>query len=212
MTAARVLLMCGLPAAGKTTAAARLHARAGGTLIRSCDVFAALGISVAAWVERTRGFAVGACDYEALRDGAYVEMGRRLEAALEARSGPVLVDAAHVERAKRRAVYDICRRHGARPAIVWCRCDDAAEIARRLARRRGREHEPEHEASDASVVRHLAGLWEDPRDDRLPGGAPVEMVVWDTRHGGVTVGTATAPDVAGLVLEVLAAGAPAAAP
>ena len=127
--------MCGLPAAGKTTAAARLHARAGGTLIRSCDVFAALGISVAAWVERTRGFAVGACDYEALRDGAYVEMGRRLEAALEARSGPVLVDAAHVERAKRRAVYDICRRHGARPAIVWCRCDDGAEIARRLARR-----------------------------------------------------------------------------
>ena len=121
----------------------------------------------------------------------------RLEAALEARSGPVLVDADHVERAKRRAVYDICRRHGARPAIVWCRCDDGAEIARRLARRRGREREPEHEASDASVVRHLAGLWEDPRDDRLPGGAPVEMVVWDTRHGGVTVGTATAPDVAG---------------
>ena len=41
----------------KTTTAARLHARAGGTLIRSGDVFAALGISVADMVERTRGFA-----------------------------------------------------------------------------------------------------------------------------------------------------------
>ena len=204
--------MCGLPAVGKTTTAARLHARAGGTLIRSCDVFAALGISVADWVERTRGFAVGARDYEILRDRAYVEMARRLEAALATGPGPVIVDAAHVERAKRQAVYEICRRHGARPAVVWCRCDDAAEIARRLERRRGREREPEHEASDASVVRHLSGLWEDPRDDRLSAGVPVEIVVWDTASEGVTAGTATGADVAELVLGALGAGAPAGAP
>jgi predicted kinase len=204
--------MCGLPAAGKTTTAAWLHARAGGTLIRSCDVFAALGISVADWVERTRGFAVGASDYEALRDRAYLEMARRLEAALAAGRDPVIVDAAHVERAKRQAVYEICRRHGARPAVVWCRCDDAAEIARRLERRCGREREPEHEASDVSVLRHLAGLWEDPRDDRLSGGAPVDIVVWDTARGDVTGGTATGADVLDLVRGVLGTGAPAGAP
>jgi predicted kinase len=195
--------MCGLPAAGKTTTAARLHAHAGGTLIRSCDVFAALGISVADWVERTRGFAVGARDYEALRDQAYVEMARRLDRALHAGEGPVIVDAAHVERAKREAAYELCGRRGARPAILWCRCDDAGEIARRLERRRGREREPEHEASDASVVRHLAGLWEDPREDCLPGGGPVEIVSYDTASDRLHVPAGTAPDVAALVRGAL---------
>lgn len=194
--------MCGLPAAGKTTTAARLHAHGGGTLIRSCDVFAALGISVADWVERTRGFAVGARDYEARRDEAYVEIARRLDGALQAGRGPVVVDAAHVERAKREAAYEVCRRHGARPAIVWCRCDDAAEVARRLERRRGREREPEHEASDASVVRHLAGLWEDPRDDRVPGGR-VDVVTYDTTSGRLGVPAGTAPDLAALVQGAL---------
>ena len=46
-----------------------------------------------------------------------------------------------------------------------------------------------------SVLRHLAGLWEDPRDDRLSGGAPVDIVVWDTARGDVTGGTATGADV-----------------
>lgn len=195
----RVILMCGLPAAGKTTAAARLHAYGGGTLIRSCDVFAALGISVADWVERTRGFAVDARDYEVLRDQAYVEMERRLDRALHAEAGPVIVDAAHVERAKRAGAYDVCRRRGGRPALVWCRCDDPGEVARRLERRRGREGEPEHEASDASVVRHLAGLWDDPREDRLPGGGPVEIVTYDTASGRLHVPAGMAPDLAGLV-------------
>ena len=36
--------MCGLPASGKTTTAERWHARLGGVLIRSCDVYQALGI------------------------------------------------------------------------------------------------------------------------------------------------------------------------
>ena len=200
--------MCGLPAAGKTTAAARLHAHAGGTLIRSCDVFAALGISVAGWVERTQGFAVGARDYEALRDRAYVEMARRLDAALQAPPGPVVVDAAHVERAKREAVYEVCRRRGARPAVLWCRCDDEAEIARRLQRRRGREGEPEHEASDPSVFRHLAGLWDDPRGDRLRGGVPVEIITHDTRHGRLEPAAGTAPDLVRLVRAALGGRAP----
>jgi predicted kinase len=202
--------MCGLPASGKTTTAARLHAYAGGTLVRSCDVFAVLGISVAGWVERTRGFAVGVRDYEALRDRAYAEMARRLEAALSVPPGPVIVDAAHVERVKRAAVYAICARRGACPVIVWCRCDDAAEIARRLERRRGREGEPEHEASDPSVVRHLAGLWEDPREDRLPGGGPVEIVTVDTRDDRLALPAGIAPDLAGLVRGALGARAPAA--
>lgn len=206
-----VVLMCGLPAAGKTTTAARLHACAGGTLIRSCDVFAALGISLPDWVARTRGFAVGAREYEAVRDRAYVEMGRRLETALGGGRTPVVVDAAHVERAKREAAYALCLRHGARPAVLWCRCDDPGELARRLERRRGREREPENEASDPSVVRHLAGLWEDPREDALVDGGAVPLAVYDTRAGRLTVAPGTPLDLAALLRDALAASAPAGA-
>ena len=38
-----VVMMCGLPASGKTTTAERLHGYAGGVLIRSCDVYKELG-------------------------------------------------------------------------------------------------------------------------------------------------------------------------
>ena len=73
-----VILMSGLPASGKTTTAARLHRELGGTLIRSCDVYADLGIDLPAWVRRTDGFTRNAAEYEAARDEAYEEMRRRL--------------------------------------------------------------------------------------------------------------------------------------
>ncbi len=56
----------------------------GGMLIRSCDVYADLGISLPAWVERTAGFTRDVSAYDAARDAAYAEMGRRLTQALEA--------------------------------------------------------------------------------------------------------------------------------
>ena len=169
--------MCGLPAAGKTTAAGRLHAALGGALIRSCDVFQDLGISLPAWVRRTKGFTEGVADYVRLRDAAYREMACRLEAALAAGATRVVLDAVHGEPDKRAAVYAVCDRHGASPALVWCRCDDPAEIDRRVRARQGRESEPEHEAADASVVQHLGGLWRDPVCD-LPATIPI--VVYDS--------------------------------
>ena len=51
-----VLVMCGLPASGKTTAAERIHLHSGGVLVRSCDVYRSLGISLPDWVKRTDGF------------------------------------------------------------------------------------------------------------------------------------------------------------
>ncbi len=51
-----VVVLAGLPASGKTTVAGRLHRRLGGVLIRSCDVYTALGIDLPGWVERTAGF------------------------------------------------------------------------------------------------------------------------------------------------------------
>jgi predicted kinase len=175
-----VLLVCGLPASGKTSTAMRLHAALGGALIRSCDVYADLGIDLPAWVRRTRGFTVDAAAYERVRDDAYREMARRLDATLAATPAIVSLDAVHGEADKRHAVYAVCEAHRRRPALLWCRCDDPDEVRWRLAQRRGREHQAEHEASDPSIVRHLAGLWNDPAADDVP------VATYDTTTGRLT--------------------------
>lgn len=174
-----VVMTCGLPASGKTTTAMRLHARLGGGLIRSCDVYRELGISLPEWVERTRGFTANIAEYDRLRDRAYREMSRRLEANLASGVHPVILDAVHGEAAKREAVYATCRAHGADPIILLCRCDDSAEVARRFAARRGRESLPEHEASDLSVFWDIRRRWQDPREDRARGER-VTVLTYDT--------------------------------
>src|SRR5262249_24466196 len=108
------------------------------------------------------------------------------------------VDAVHGEPDKRATLYATCRAHGASPVLVWCRCDDESERARRIRARRGREHEPEHEAADVSVVRHLAGLWRDPAGEAIP------MVVYDTVGSGVAPGAGPSAPLADLVAAALA--------
>jgi predicted kinase len=179
--------MCGMPAAGKTTTAARIHDFAGGVLIRSCDVFQDLGISVPEWVARTHGFTREVSAFQRLREAAYAEMARRLTAALRAAAPLVIVDAVHGARASRERVYAMCETFGALPVLVWCRCDDFEEITRRFGRRRGHEREPEHEASDLSVYKNIADHWQDPSTDRLPDGSPVPLVTFDTVHDRLRV-------------------------
>jgi predicted kinase len=176
------VLTCGLPASGKTTTAERLHRATGGALIRSCDVYQALGIRLGDWVRRTRGFTVETEGYLRERDRAYDVMAERLAVELTAGATLVIVDAVHGERDKRERVYALCAAHGARTVLLSCRCDDDAEIVRRFARRRGRD-EPEHEADDLSVYRHIRALWEDPRADALVASGMVPIVTYDTRHG-----------------------------
>ena len=173
--------MCGLPASGKTTTAERLHAAAGGVLIRSCDVYRDLGICLPEWVRVTEGFTRNARAYEEARDTAYLSMLSRLEEQVTAGTRLVIVDAVHGEVAKRRAVFDLCAAHDYHPLLLWCRCDDRHEIERRLSLRRGRESEPECEASDGAVVDHLKGLWVDPADERC-GVNAVPVLCYDTHR------------------------------
>lgn len=100
--------MCGLPASGKTTTAERLHAAAGGVLIRSCDVYRELGICLPEWVRVTEGFTRNTSAYEEARDTAYLSMLSRLEEQVTAGTRLVIVDAVHGEVAKRRAIFDLC--------------------------------------------------------------------------------------------------------
>jgi predicted kinase len=172
-------MMCGLPASGKTTTAGRLHAQAGGVLIRSCDVYADLGIRLPDWVARTRSFTVNVHEYDQLRDRAYEEIARRLERHLH-QAGLVVLDAVYGERAKREAIYAICRPRGVEVTLLHCRCDDGGEVARRFDRRRGRETTPEHEASDRSVFRDIARRWEDPHTDLFAEGGSPTIVTIDT--------------------------------
>lgn len=180
-----VVLMCGLPAAGKTTTAARLHQFLGGALIRSCDVYAALGIDLPAWVRRTQGFTVDVSAYLCERDQAYMVMANMLATHLASSLDPVIVDAVHGERAKREHLYRVSGAYAARALLVWCRCSEPAEIARRFARRRGREDAPENEASHLSVYRHITSLWEDPREDEAVTSGAVRILECDTLSGSV---------------------------
>ncbi len=176
MESPSVLVMCGLPASGKTTAAERIHLHSGGVLVRSCDVYRSLRISLPDWVRRTEGFTRHLAPYLRERDRAYVEMARRLEQALTSGAERVILDAVHGEWAKRRIVYGICQTFRRTPILVWCRCDNLETIRGRFQRRQGAEAEPQNEASDLSVFHHIAGLWEDPVADPQP----VPMVIYDT--------------------------------
>lgn len=203
-----VIMMCGLPASGKTTTAMRLHTHLGGMLIRSCDIYQELGISLPEWVRRTHGFTVNVAEYDRLRDRAYREMARRLAASLAAGARLVILDAVHGEPPKRQAVYEICRAHGATPVILLCQCDDFAEVRRRFAARRGREAEPEHEAGDLSVYYDITRRWQDPRGDRAMREKAITVLAYDTLTGRLAIdgeGLGAAPD---LIRATLLAPAP----
>lgn len=197
-----VVMMCGLPASGKTTTAGRLGAKLGGVLIRSCDVYRTLSISLPEWVQRTRGFTVGVAEYDRLRDAAYGEMVRRAEESLAAACSLVIVDAVFGEPDKRRRMYEACRRRGATPLVLLCRCDDWQEIGRRFGARVGLGSELEHEASDLAVFRYVEQRWQDPRRDRLADGAPPTVITCDTGPGGRTI---AGPDGVELVERIRAA-------
>jgi predicted kinase len=198
--------MCGLPASGKTTTAERLHDVAGGVLIRSCDVYRELGISLPEWVRRTEGFTRDVRAYEQARDAAYRRMLSRLEDQVTAGARFVIVDAVHGEATKRRAVFDLCDAHHCLPLLLWCRCDDRDEIERRLSRRRGRESEPECEASDWAVVDHLTGLWDDPTDERC-GAHSVPVLSYDTHGAKLHWIRPAPPSVEEMVTRALPPGA-----
>jgi predicted kinase len=177
---ATTVLMCGLPASGKTTTAMRLHARLGGVLIRSCDVYQELGIVLPEWVKRTAGFTANVTEYDRVRDSAYGEMARRAETSLAKGSPLIIIDAVHGERAKRRRLYEICCAHRATPILVCCICADFAEVQRRFRAREGQEAEPEREASDLSVFYDIRRRWETPLLDELPDGTRPGMVIYNT--------------------------------
>jgi predicted kinase len=208
MRHALVVLMCGLPAAGKTTTAERLHAGLGGVLIRSCDVYQELGISLPDWVQRTRGFTHDVTAYEQARDAAYARMLRLLEWHLMAGAELVIIDAVHGESAKRQAVFHVCAAFGVDPLLVWCRCDDRKETERRIMLRRGREADPACEASDRSVFDHIARLWEPPSHERC-GSAVVPICMYDTQLGALRWRRQAGRAAAALIEAALTARPPA---
>ena len=205
---ALVVLMCGLPAAGKTTTAERLHARLGGVLIRSCDVYQELGICLSDWVQRTSGFTHHVTAYEQARDAAYARMLSLLECHLTEGAQLVIIDAVHGEPAKRRAIFHVCATFGANPLLVWCRCDDRQETERRIMGRRGREADPACEASDRSVFDHIARLWESPSRERC-GSAVVPICTYDTQLGALHWWRQAGRPAADLIEEALTARPPA---
>jgi predicted kinase len=203
MMKSTLVMMCGLPASGKTTAAGCLFRRFGGVLVRSCDIYQELGIVVSEWVRHTRGFSLHLREYDRVRDEAYLRMEVRVDAALTNGCPWVIVDFAHPELAKRRTLYKLARHHGATLAVVLCRCDDLEEVKRRFSARRGREMDPEHEASDLAVFRDIKRRWQNPISDPLPHGIRRTLLLNDTAEGVVGPLQLSHPRVASSLLEAL---------
>ncbi len=166
-----------------------------------------LGISLPDWVERTRGFTEDVTAYEQVRDAAYARMLSLLEWHLRGGAGLITIDAVHGEPAKRRAVFRVCATLGADPVLVWCRCDDQQETERRVMLRRGREADPACEASDRSVLDHIARLWEPPSHERC-GSAAVPICTYDTQRGAFRWLRQPGPAAAALLEEVFTARPP----
>ena len=188
-----LIMMCGLPASGKTTSSARLHASLGGVLIRSCDIYQELGIVVSEWVQRTKRFTAEIEKYNLLRDKAYLRMAGRAKEELEAGNSPVIIDFAHPDLEKRCKLYEVCLSCGATPVIVLCQCNDLEEVQRRFCARRGREAEPENEASDLSVFEDMRRRWQSPLFDVLSDGNRPTIIKYDTVVGSVTTITNALP-------------------
>lgn len=200
-----LVIMCGLPASGKTTTSVRLCAQLGGVLIRSCDIYQELGIVVSEWVSRTKGFTVGLGEYDRLRDLAYDRMAIRVDEFLTNRSSWVFVDFAHPDLNKRMVLYELCAGCRAHAVVLLCQCDDFREVQRRFSARRGREAQPEHEASDLSVYKDIQRRWQSPVSDVLSDGTRPTLLLHDTLAGTIAVLNAPIPGVTDRILAALAA-------
>ena len=88
------------------------------------------------------------------------------------------------------------------------RCDDPAEVTRRLRERQGREREPPHEASDVSVFHDISRRWRDPAEDRLPDGRAPTVITYETRTGAVSVRAGAPAGELDRVLATLRQGPP----
>ncbi len=201
---ATTVLMCGLPASGKTTTAMCLHAHLGGVLIRSCDIYQELGIVLPEWVKRTAGFTVNVAEYDRVRDKAYTAMAKRADMSLANGAPLVIIDAVHGERAKRQRLYALCSAHGAMPILVVCLCEDFAEVERRFRAREGREADPEREASDLSVFHDIRRRWENPLTDGLSDATRPTIFIYNTLSRRVATIPGVGASIAARVHAVLA--------
>jgi aminoglycoside phosphotransferase family enzyme/predicted kinase len=148
-----LLLVGGLPGAGKSTLARALADKAGFTVIRSDVVRKEL--TRAAGVDATRaGFEDGLYAPE-WTERSYTECIRRAEEIVY-EGGRALIDASFREDARRAQFLDAADRWGVPSLLLVCRADPETRRDR-LARRTG-------DASDAdwSVSERLAELWEEP--------------------------------------------------
>lgn len=167
-----VVALMGRPAAGKSTLAGPLVCGLGGVLVSTARIKEDL----------RPDFVTADCFDEELREAAYLEAFRRCRKALRAGLVPV-VDAGFFARARRRRLYEVVQPVSQGVVLVYCRCDDLAEVERRI---RGREVGPRSADSHANSVdlhRYLHARFEEPAPAEVPPNLGVVLVRADSSRG-----------------------------
>jgi predicted kinase len=162
----RVIMLSGLTACGKTTAARALQQRFGYSLISTHQIKHALRLE-------------DTCS-ESERELAYAEVYRQTRQALRDRHS-VILDAGFNTRAQRRPVFHLTQTQGADLYLLNCVCDDLVTLCERIRRRALDPDKPEHQAHSMETYWHVSRSAEPvgPIERPLAAG----LLVYDTlRH------------------------------
>jgi aminoglycoside phosphotransferase family enzyme/predicted kinase len=150
-----LVLVAGLPGAGKSSLARDLAGLVGFTVIRSDEVrkqLAGRGELVSSSSPAPFAEQIYTPDWN---ERTYAECLRRAEALLF-EGGRVLVDASFREQSRRRLFFEAARRWGVKGCLILCQADPAV-IRDRLAGRQGDASDADFEIH-AEVARHWEGL------------------------------------------------------
>lgn len=167
-----LVMMHGITAAGKSTIAGHIEGE-----LRRMGAFVVL--LKTSDIKKEQGWS-GILRSDPRRHQVYELLRQRITSAFPSYD-VVIVDATHGERSWRQPVYDLCLQLGVALHVLYCVCDDKAEVKRRIARRK--KNYPDSPDSEAASFQHYRTEKIDLDElfaDSFPANLAIQVAVLDT--------------------------------